>query len=277
MPDPVSRSGPFRSDHTNADEPPFDGSKPLSEAEGAAAICAAPDEYSTDQDNGEWSAGVMHLLSRSSSMTPVGTTTTHPLSSSEADEPAPRSNSNSERTSATPVAAFYARAGFTSEGDSVYAGVAGVKGSEAGGNLEVLSASVQVGAQSEVQVGLARVGMRSELGSWEIRTIEAEIHHGVHNPDGSTGSNTGVAANAIAAEVTLGSGDTTVTLGVSAGVGIEVSTGVRDADADGVDEQCVRLGYGPGVVGACIEPEGVSEAAAALYEDAKSAIARWVD
>jgi len=276
MTNPVSRSGPFQPDYTNADDAPFEGSRPPSVPEGATAVCTAPAGYTTE-DSAELSTGATLLLSRSSSASPLGVTTTTGPATSASAEVTPSSNNNSERTSATPVEGLYARAGATSDGDSFYAGVAGVKGAVDGGKLEVLSASVQVGAQDEVQVGLARVGVRSQAGSWEVRTIEAEIHQGVHNPDGSTGSNAGVAATAIAAEVTLGSSGNTITLGVSAGSGMEVSTGVRDADADGNDEQCVRVGFGPVVGGVCIESESVSEVATAFYEDVKSGIARWVD
>jgi hypothetical protein len=155
--------------------------------------------------------------------------------------------------------------------------VAAVKGQNNGRAMEVLSASIQAGAQREIQVGLARAGVSSAQGSWEVRAIEAEAHTGTYNPDASIGYNAGAAVNAIAGEVTLGSQDNSLSFGLSAGVSAEVSVGVRDADADGIDEYCVRAGFDSFVGGACVEPESVQDAAAELYEDITSTVETWLE
>jgi hypothetical protein len=61
-------------------------------------------------------------------------------------------NNNAQRTDARSGVAPYLSAGRTAAGDSVYAGAALVKGRDtSGAAVEVLSASVQVGAQTELQ------------------------------------------------------------------------------------------------------------------------------
>ena len=72
----------------------------------------------------------------------------------------PRTDNNAARTSSRDAADVYAQAGYTSNGDGVFAGVAALKqhDSKSGADIEVFSASAQVGAQSELQAGLARIG-----------------------------------------------------------------------------------------------------------------------
>jgi hypothetical protein len=135
----------------------------------------------------------------------------------------------------------------------VYAGAALLKGRDpAGGAIEVLSASVQVGAQTELQVGFQRVaGSRGALtGSVETFALRANV--GIHNDDGSVGFNIGAGATAVGFEGSAG-GASSVTYGVGAGVGAGASIGARDVDRDGKTELCGRLSLGPVTVGVCLE------------------------
>jgi hypothetical protein len=167
--------------------------------------------------------------------------------------PGSAANNNAQRTDARLGVAPYLSAGKTTAGDSVYAGAALLKGRDpSGAAIEVLSASLQVGAQSEVQVGLQRVaGTRGALtGSVETFTLRANV--GTHNDDGSVGLNIGASATAVGFEGTAGSASS-VTYGVGAGVGAGASVGARDVDRDGKTELCARLSLGPVTVGACLE------------------------
>jgi hypothetical protein len=167
--------------------------------------------------------------------------------------PASTANNNAQRTTERDLAP-YADANVTASGDSVYAGVALLKGSvpNSGGDVEVLSVSGQIGAQVEVQLGLQRVaGTRGALsGSVEAFTARANI--GVHNDDGSTGFNVGAGVTAVGFEGTVG-GASRLTYGVAAGLGAGVSVGVRDVDRDGSGELCARVSLGPVTVGLCVE------------------------
>jgi hypothetical protein len=115
-----------------------------------------------------------------------------------------------------------------------------------------LSASVQIGAQSEVQVGLQRVaGSRGAL-TGSVETFTARANVGVYNDDGSKGLNVGACATAIGFEGTIG-GDYSLTYGIAASAGAAGSVGVRDLDRDGKTELCARLSLGPVTLGLCME------------------------
>lgn len=169
---------------------------------------------------------------------------------------------NAQRTSAT-APAPYADAGVTDDGVA-YAGVAAIKGRDAntGIEMEIYSASVQVGAQNEAQAGMARLGISSDSGanSASMDIFTAQAHAGIYNKDGSTGFNVGATAVAVGVEGTASTGASGVTGGVSIGVGAEYSAGVRDADGDGYGEIGLRgtLELGVGVtIGIQIEdPRG---------------------
>jgi len=194
----------------------------------------------------------------------------------EPDRSAP-TNNNAQRTAAMDVTGGYADAGITSSGDSAYASVAGIKGHTPDANVEVLSASVQVGAQNEVQVGLARVGMSSDFISADVRTLEAECHAGMHNPDGSTGVNTGCSASLIASEVTVGTPAFSLTVAGALGDGEETSVGLRDANDNGNVELCFRRSVSKFiVVGACVEPAAMVAGARELYDAVVSNLNRGV-
>lgn len=148
----------------------------------------------------------------------------------------------------------YVAAGWTHDGKSVFVGAAATKGKTGdGGEVEKLSASVQVGRQSEAQV----TGVRHSYGNGSISASNeagtANAHYGTENSDGSRGLNVGATLNAGAAEVTITHSGSSATVGVSEGIGAESHVGIRDADKDGAPEVCVRVGALFFTVGACFE------------------------
>jgi len=136
----------------------------------------------------------------------------------------------------------------------VYAGVAALKGRDpkSGLEVEVGSASGQVGTQTEFQAGLVRIGRSTRDGSVAIESFTLRANAGIYNDDGSVGLNAGAQATALGGETTFGTA-TSVTVGVSAGVGVAGSVGVRDADKDGKHEICVKGSYLAGTLGICVE------------------------
>lgn len=170
---------------------------------------------------------------------------------------APGGETNGQRTSAWPVGP-HAEAGTTPSGDSAYVTAAAIKGRDArsGIELEVFTASAQIGGQWELQAGAARVGASSDDGAnsagMEVFTARAAM--GVHNADGSFGWNGGALATAIGAEGTLRLGTaSSVTAGAAIGAGFEASLGIRDADRDNEPELCGRVVVGPVTAGLCVE------------------------
>ncbi len=162
---------------------------------------------------------------------------------------------NQHRTTAQSSIAPWADAGLTSSGDAAYAGVAALKGRDAsnGIEVEVFTASAQVGGENEAQVGLARVGLSGERGSVTAEFLTARAHGGAHNDDGSVGFNAGAGATGAGIEGTLLLGESSVTAGLSVSVGADVQLGVRDLDADGSIEVCAKVSVGPVTVGFCAE------------------------
>jgi hypothetical protein len=168
--------------------------------------------------------------------------------------PPSAAHNNAQRTSERSGVAPYAAAGKTAAGDSVYAGVALAKGRDPATGLEaeVLSASVQIGAQNELQVGLVRVGGSAGILNGSVETMTARVNAGIHNDDGSTGLNLGAGATAIGSEVTVG-GATSVTFGLAVSAGAGASVGARDIDSDGRPELCARVSYREFTGGICLE------------------------
>jgi len=168
---------------------------------------------------------------------------------------APAATNNATRTSERKLEDVgYADAGYSFGGQAFYAGAAIVKGRDASGlELEAMSVSAQVGAQSEAQVGVVRAGFAGSHGAISAEAATANAHVGIHNADGSTGLNAGAGAVAGAAEITVSGKANSVTVGVGEGIGAEGSIGVRDKDGNGQPEICFRIGAKLATVGACIE------------------------
>jgi hypothetical protein len=162
-------------------------------------------------------------------------------------------NNNAQRTAERNLAQ-YADAAKTASGDSLFAGVALLKGTvpKSSGEVEVMSASAQIGAQTELQLGFQRVSGTHGPLSGSVETFAARANAGIYNDDGSTGINIGAGVTAVGFEGSVG-GATRLTYGVAAGMGAGVSVGVRDVDGDGNSELCARVSIGPVTVGACLE------------------------
>lgn len=120
------------------------------------------------------------------------------------------------------------------------------------GEVELLSVSGQIGAQTEVQLGFQRVAGTLGVLSGSVETFTARANIGIHNDDGSTGFNVGAGVTAVGLEGSVG-GATRLTYGVAGGMGVGVSVGLRDIDDDGNSELCARGSYGPVTVGFCLE------------------------
>ncbi|MDB4941101.1 MAG: hypothetical protein JWP97_635 [Labilithrix sp.] len=168
---------------------------------------------------------------------------------------APPSLGNSAaRTSARDASESpYAAAGYAKDTNSVYVGVAVVKGLDPRSGLEIEagSVSVQVGEQNEAQATGLRFGNRG--GSTTVEAATATAHAGFHNSDGSLGLNGGLLATAVAGEKTFEKGANQLTVGLSISEGAEASIGVRDKDHDDDPELCFRASFGVVTVGACVE------------------------
>jgi hypothetical protein len=169
--------------------------------------------------------------------------------------PAKQATNNATRTQERNLASGpYAAAGYAEGGHAVYAGAAIIKGRDAnGGEVEAMSASVQVGAQHEAQATALRVGFSDPKVTIGAEAGTANAHVGIHNADGSTGVNSGFGLVAAAAEGTVGDGANSATVGIGAGIGAEGSLGIRDKDGNGKPEVCFRLGVKFATVGACVE------------------------
>lgn len=169
-------------------------------------------------------------------------------------------NNNAQRSAARAAELGYAEAGVTSAGDSVFAGIALLKGEHHGGTFEVASASAQVGAQSELQVAAARASLAfGGATTCELRADLPEAHLGLHNPDSSEGVNVGGGLGGVTAECTMTRSGNSLTLGLSASQSAEASVGVRDSDSDGRREYCARLAAQFFVIGGCVELESAVE------------------
>lgn len=172
-------------------------------------------------------------------------------------------NNNAQRVSAMPAEALHADYGKTSSGDSVYASAALMKGAAGDGEAEVLSVSGQVGKQNEAAAILGRVQVKvTPRSSVSFEVLSSKVNTGVHNSDGSTGENIAAQTTILQVEAAhdfqdgelgvMRSGDS-LAIGLSMGGGAEFHDGARDSDGDGRMEVCIRAGFGPYVLGACVE------------------------
>lgn len=229
-------------------------------ATGPKLTCDPEDSTTASEgDAGDWTEGAAYLVAETTS-------------TSRQSSPA---HNNAQRSATVVANLGYAGAGFTSAHDSVFVGTAVFKGHHDGGLFEVWSASAQVGAQSEVQAGVARAAVAfSDATTCELRAGEAELHIGIHNPDGSVGVNAGGGLSGVTLECTATTSGSSLTLGLSASKSAELSVGVRDSDADGRQEYCARIATGPLVVGACVELESAAEVLRDLCQQATSSLAR---
>jgi hypothetical protein len=135
--------------------------------------------------------------------------------------------------------------------------VAAAKGQVADGiDVEVFSASAKLnGDQLTVQGAMSRVevgGGGVLAGSLETFSFKGNVSK--TNPDGSIGGNAGIGANVIGVEGTARFlGASSVTGGLSVGVGAELGVGVRDFDKDSNPELCARVSVLFFTLGACVE------------------------
>jgi hypothetical protein len=135
--------------------------------------------------------------------------------------------------------------------------VAAAKGQVADGvDVEVFSASAKLtGDQLTVQGAMSRVevgGGRVLTGSLETFSFKGNVSK--TNPDGSVGGNAGIGAQVIGVEGTAKFlGASSVTGGLSVGVGAELGVGVRDFDKDNNPELCARVSVLFFTLGACVE------------------------
>jgi hypothetical protein len=244
MPEPISSSSvPASSSY----DPTLDEDGQVCRADAPNSSQAASHSVATAQPPAAPLMGVGKLLSA----VPPAASALPPPSKPAAPSTA---HNNAERTSERRGIAPYASAGRVGDTYAVYAGVAGIKGHDpkSGLDAEVLSVSGQVGTQTEVQVGLVRVGGSTSAGSVGVEAMTARVSFGIHNDDGSVGVNAGVQTAALGGETTCGTVDS-LTVGVSAGPGVAGSLGVRDLDKNGKHELCAKVSYGPITVGACVE------------------------
>ena len=162
---------------------------------------------------------------------------------------------NAQRTTTRNGISGYADGGVTGTGDGVFAGAAALKGRDpkTGLEMEVFSASAQVGLQREGQATMARVGLSGQNGAIAAEAFTARAGAGLRNDDGSIGLNAGAVATAVGVEGTLHVGSDSVTIGVGIGVGIAGSLGLRDVDDNGTFEYGAKLSVGFITIGVCAE------------------------
>jgi hypothetical protein len=163
---------------------------------------------------------------------------------------------NAQRTSERVGISGYADYGITGDfRDAAYIGAAALKGRDpaTGLEVEVFSISGQAGGENEVQAGMARVGVSGKHGSISAEFLTARGNGGAHNDDGSVGFNSGLVATGVGIEGTLVDGADSATLGVAVSWGASFSIGVRDIDANGEPELCVKGSVGFLTAGLCVE------------------------
>jgi hypothetical protein len=136
--------------------------------------------------------------------------------------------------------------------------VAAAKGRAGDGiDVEIFSASARITADDiVVQGGMARIeaGTADHAHTASLETFTFKASTGRSNPDGSTGINAGASATVIGVEgTTTFLGASSVTGGLSVGVGAEAAVGVRDFDKDNNPELCARVSLLFFTAGLCLE------------------------
>jgi hypothetical protein len=172
--------------------------------------------------------------------------------------PTPPTDNSAYRTTVRQDMTPYLAAGKTEDGDSVYAGAALVKAHLPGDHdLELLSASGQVGIESELQAAVGRGTVTSGMflfdASVSAEALSARANIGIQNDDGSVGANVGANAEVVGAEVTPSRSGWSATFGLSISAGASGSIGFRDADGDGRGELCAKLSVPLFTAGLCAE------------------------
>jgi hypothetical protein len=174
-------------------------------------------------------------------------------------EPTPATDNNAARTRERQSSGAYADAGYTRTGDGVFAGLAALKTAvpESGAEVEALSASVQLGAQNELQAGMARIGGSVEgkglHASVTVDVLTTRLNGGIYNDDDSVGANLGATSTAVGIELTAGGGGWQATIGAAASMGVALSSGERNIDGDATIERCFKGSIGPLTLGFCSE------------------------
>ena len=143
--------------------------------------------------------------------------------------------------------------------DGLDAEVALIKG-PAGENidLELFTASARVTRdQFTVQGGVSRIDVHSDDRRFGVSSekLTFKVNSSKTNPDGSVGGNAAIGATLIGIEGTAtvpGSGSS-ITGGLSIGVGAELGVGTRDFDKDGRTELCARVSFLVATLGLCLE------------------------
>jgi hypothetical protein len=116
---------------------------------------------------------------------------------------------------------------------------------DVGIDLDVLSVGARASAGSTgVDAVLERVSVSTpgERARFTGELLAAGVELGTRNLDGSQGLGIGAGVVVAGFEATLKLGsETSVSFGASAGVGLHVSMGLRDADHDGKPALCARV------------------------------------
>lgn len=170
-----------------------------------------------------------------------------------------------------------ASAGVVTQGQQVWANGAVAAGhdSKTGLTLELMTASLGTGDQTEAEAAFVRVGAQAAkltaadrkssialTGQASVELISGKLQSGLNNADGSRGFNVAASKSLLSAEATVeisalgGVLEGSATIGGGIGAGAEFSFGLRDQDNDGKPEVCARISgkFGPAaLLGACLE------------------------
>ncbi len=185
----------------------------------------------------------------------------------------PSTSTSQERAAAQPMELLHLDAGKTSSGD-VYVEAAVLKGTQSGVQAEFGGVSVQLGEQQEFTGTVARVSVPDAGGRTTLEAVTGNSSWGTRPAEEDSQAAQGaygVTANLVAAETTRAlEGGHSVTLGASLGAALKVDFDVQDSDQDGRPEECAKVSIGPATLGACVEPQDLSERVANAVEAARA-------
>jgi hypothetical protein len=125
-------------------------------------------------------------------------------------------------------------------------------------DVELFAASARIdGDQFTLQAGLSKIDIHTADRRQSISTekLTFKVNGSTTNPDGSVGGNAAIGATLVGVEgtLTVPGGGSSVTGGLSIGVGAELGVGTRDFDKDGRTELCARVSFLVATVGLCLE------------------------